>query len=87
MLATTCRVCDTIEMQDKQDKIFCIACTEIDCQETLKDNPVLSTNAALRTLASESDESQTNPATLNSQRVGDGLAATEPVESHTIPGN
>ena len=55
MLATTCKVCDTIELQDKQDRIFCLACTEIDCQETLKDNPALSTTAANRTLAESSE--------------------------------
>ena len=62
MLATTCRVCDTIELQDKQDKIFCIACTEIDCHENLKDNPALSSSAANRTLA-ESSERRTNAST------------------------
>ena len=62
MLATTCRVCDTIELQDKQDKIFCIACTEIDCHENLKDNPALSSSAANRTLA-ESNERRTNAST------------------------
>jgi uncharacterized Zn finger protein (UPF0148 family) len=62
MLATTCRICDTIELQDKQDKIFCIACTEIDCHENLKDNPALSSSAANRTLA-ESSERRTNAST------------------------
>ena len=59
MLATTCKVCDTIELQDKQDRIHCIACQEIDCQETSKDNPALSRAAANSTLA-ESSERQ-NP--------------------------
>ena len=83
MLATTCKVCDTIELQDKQDRIFCIACTEVDCQETLKDNPVLSTSAANRTLA-ESSERQTNITTSSSALSTDIIAAD--VESQMIPG-
>ena len=83
MLATTCKVCDTIELQDKQDRIFCIACTEIDCQETVKDNPVLSTTAANRTLA-ESSERQTNVNISTSPRNREALAAE--VESQMIPG-
>lgn len=82
MLATTCKVCDTIELQDKQDRIFCIACTEVDCQETLKDNPVLSTSAANRTLA-ESSERQTNMNTSSSAWSSDTIAAD--VESQMIP--
>jgi uncharacterized Zn finger protein (UPF0148 family) len=75
MLATTCQVCDTIELQDKQEKIFCIACTEIDCQENVKDNPALSTTAANRTLA-ESSERQTSPRSREAAGV----------ESQMIPG-
>ena len=81
MLSSTCQVCDTIEMQDKQDKVFCIACTEIDCQETVKDNPALSTTAANRTLA-ESSERQTTVST--SPRSREAVAAE--VESQMIPG-
>merc|ERR1719322_2136283 len=80
MLATTCKVCDTIEMQDKQDKVFCLACTEIDCQDAVKDNPALSTTAANRTLA-ESSERQTAPST--SPRSREAVAAE--VESQMIP--
>ena len=81
MLATTCKVCDTIEMQDKQDKVFCLACTEIDCQENVKDNPALSATAANRTLA-ESSERET-PATT-SARSREAIVAE--VESQMIPG-
>ena len=81
MLATTCKVCDTIELQDKQDRVFCIACTEIDCQETLKDNPVLSTTAANRTLA-ESSERHTN---MNTSTYGNKTISPG-VESQTISG-
>ena len=80
MLATTCKVCDTIELQDKQERIFCLACTEIDCQENVKDNPALSTTAANRTLA-ESSERQIN---VTSPRSRETLAAE--VESQMIPG-
>ena len=82
MLATTCRVCDTIELQDKQDKIFCIACTEIDCHENLKDNPALSSSAANRTLA-ESSERRTNAST--SFPEGRSMLPVEG-ESQRVPG-
>ena len=84
MLATTCKVCDTIELQDKQEKIFCLACTEIDCQENVKDNPALSTTAANRTLA-ESSERQTNNVNTSSLPRGREALAAE-VESQMIPG-
>ena len=29
MLATVCRVCATIEMQDRQGQVYCIACNEV----------------------------------------------------------
>merc|ERR1719461_215300 len=51
MLATCCPVCSTIEMEDKQGKVYCIACTEIDNDENAKDNPALSHAAASKTLA------------------------------------
>jgi len=59
MLATCCSVCTTIEMQDRQGKVYCIACTEIDNDENAKDNPVLNRNAATRSLA-ESAERRPN---------------------------
>ena len=51
MLATSCPVCQTIQLQDKQDQLYCIACQEIDCHETSKDNPVLSAEAAEKVIA------------------------------------
>jgi len=51
MLATTCRVCCTIELQDRQAQIYCVACMEVDCHETSKDNPALSSQAADQAIA------------------------------------
>jgi len=51
MLATNCRLCYTIELQDKQGQIYCVACQEIDCHETSKDDPVLSEEAAGQVIA------------------------------------
>ena len=39
MLATCCPKCGTIELEDRQNRKYCVACEEIDCQETNKDNP------------------------------------------------
>jgi len=51
MLASCCSVCSTIEMEDKQGVVYCIACNEIDNDENAKDNPALSRTAASKTLA------------------------------------
>ena len=48
MLATSCRICYTVELQDKQGGKFCVACQEVDCHETSKDDPALSRHAAER---------------------------------------
>lgn len=46
MLATSCPQCSSIELEDKQGQIYCVACSEVDCQETSKDNPAISQPAA-----------------------------------------
>ena len=51
MLATTCNVCGTIELEDKQKKIYCVACEEVDCEENSKDNPAINPQAARTTMA------------------------------------
>jgi len=53
MLATTCPICTTIELQDRQGSKYCVACQEVDCHETSKDDPALSETAASRGLAEE----------------------------------
>ena len=51
MLATTCEVCGTVELQDKQVKTSCVACEEIDCEENSKDNPAVNPRAARNQIA------------------------------------
>ena len=53
MLATSCRICLTVELQDKQGGKFCVACQEVDCHETSKDDPALSQQAASRIIEEE----------------------------------
>lgn len=55
MLATTCNSCGTIELQDKQGRLYCVACSEVDCDENSKDNPVLSASAASHQIAEEGE--------------------------------
>jgi len=59
MLATNCPQCYTIELQDKQGQLYCVACQEIDCHETSKDDPVLNAEAADKVLAESAFVSQT----------------------------
>ncbi|XP_055466587.1 protein ZNRD2 [Psammomys obesus] len=46
MLGDTCADCGTILLQDKQRKIYCVACQELD-SDVDKDNPALNAQAAL----------------------------------------
>ncbi|XP_004478655.1 protein ZNRD2 isoform X1 [Dasypus novemcinctus] len=46
MLGETCAECGTILLQDKQRKIYCVACQELD-SDVDKDNPALNAQAAL----------------------------------------
>merc|ERR1712105_520836 len=47
MLATLCPICECVELQDRQGAKCCVACQEVDCHETSKDNPALSQQAAI----------------------------------------
>jgi len=83
MLATVCRVCGTIELQDRQSQIYCVACMEVDCHETSKDNPALSTQAADQAIAESAyvtiNDNSMPPASANS------IAASRPVQDSSIP--
>ncbi|XP_034062493.1 protein ZNRD2 [Gymnodraco acuticeps] len=46
MLGDCCDVCGTILLQDKQQKLYCVSCQELD-SDVDKDNPVLNAQAAL----------------------------------------
>ncbi|XP_029304174.1 protein ZNRD2 isoform X2 [Cottoperca gobio] len=46
MLGDCCGVCGTILLQDKQQKIYCVSCQELD-SDVDKDNPALNAQAAL----------------------------------------
>ncbi|XP_070377754.1 protein ZNRD2-like [Dermacentor albipictus] len=48
MLSEVCDVCSTILLEDRQRRSYCIACSEVDTMENVKDNPVLSDVAAQR---------------------------------------
>lgn len=48
MLSDVCDVCSTILLEDRQRNTYCIACSEVDTMENVKDNPVLSDAAAQR---------------------------------------
>lgn len=46
MLSTLCEICDTILLQNKQGLNYCVACSEVDTVEHMKDDPALSNEAA-----------------------------------------
>ena len=60
MLATSCGVCYTVELQDRSGLKFCVACQEVDCHETSKDDPALSQHAAERVVEEQAFSSSNN---------------------------
>ncbi len=78
MLATSCPVCLTVELQDRTGTKFCVACTEVDCHETSKDDPALSSQAAERVVEEEAFISRSNADT------GTHSAHSTPVPSHPV---
>ncbi|KAL3873322.1 hypothetical protein ACJMK2_036454 [Sinanodonta woodiana] len=46
MLGSTCSICDTILLQDKQGQNYCVACKELDADAN-KDDPVMNEQAAV----------------------------------------
>ncbi|XP_022656904.1 Sjoegren syndrome/scleroderma autoantigen 1 homolog isoform X2 [Varroa destructor] len=48
MLGETCELCDTIILETRQGVKYCVACHEVDAQETSKDDPVMNEQAARR---------------------------------------
>jgi len=73
MLATTCPICSSIELQDRNGAKYCVACQEVDCHETSKDNPAINQRAASRGIAEEA---------FSSQRANN-LEITEPSSSRS----
>ncbi|XP_057635886.1 protein ZNRD2 [Chionomys nivalis] len=61
MLGDTCADCGTILLQDKQRKIYCVACQELD-SDVDKDNPALNAQAALSQVREHQLASATEPA-------------------------
>ena len=78
MLATSCPVCLTVELQDRAGTKFCVACTEVDCHETSKDDPALSSQAAERVVEEEAFISRSNAET------GTHTAHNTPVTFHSV---
>ena len=72
MLATSCPQCNSIELQDRSGNKYCVACQEVDCHETSKDNPAISQRAASRGIAEEAFATQRSP---SSQDITNNLAS------------
>ncbi|XP_062821374.1 protein ZNRD2 [Anolis carolinensis] len=66
MLGDCCEECGTILLQDKQKKLYCVACQELN-SDVDKDNPALNAQAALsqvreRQLATNAEDNNASPA-------------------------
>jgi len=82
MLATSCPVCQSIELEDKHGQKYCVACQEIDCHETSKDDPVLNATAAEKVLAESAFSSNRLLESINPDVVpGDRFSSSPPATS------
>lgn len=70
MLSEVCDVCSTILLEDRQRNAYCIACSEVDTMENVKDNPVLSDVAAQRLVE---ERQATSELTTPSQSVSEDM--------------
>uniref|UniRef100_A0A3B3RMC5 Zinc ribbon domain containing 2 n=1 Tax=Paramormyrops kingsleyae TaxID=1676925 RepID=A0A3B3RMC5_9TELE len=60
MLGETCGQCETILLQDRQKKNYCVACQELD-SDVDKDNPALNAQAALSQVRERQLAAQDSP--------------------------
>ena len=88
MLATTCSKCSTIELQDKQGRKHCIACSEVDNVQTEPANDVASKPRAVGAMEKSFPDPVGSVAVTDSMEVvvqklrkaTQALAVTESVE-------
>ncbi|NP_001079517.1 zinc ribbon domain containing 2 S homeolog [Xenopus laevis] len=88
MLGDSCDSCGTILLQDKQKKLLCVSCQELD-SDTEKDNPVLNHQAALSQVREHQLSLQTcqeNPPAQEAQSVSipKPKADSPPIKSDPI---
>ncbi|ESO92059.1 hypothetical protein LOTGIDRAFT_217206 [Lottia gigantea] len=74
MLGITCRECETILLQDRHGKNYCVACQDLD-SDTDKDNPLINETAAL----SQIREQQLRPVACNPPQI------TQPAYQASLP--
>eukprot|EP00092_Neocalanus_flemingeri_P023741 GFUD01025752.1.p1 GENE.GFUD01025752.1~~GFUD01025752.1.p1 ORF type:complete len:254 (+),score=58.43 GFUD01025752.1:52-813(+) len=84
MLATSCPHCYNIELQDRSGKKYCVACQEVDCHETSKDNPAISQRAASRGIAEEAFTTQRSPSNQDLSNMSAVTGPPQPQPSSNI---
>ncbi|XP_041657670.1 protein ZNRD2 [Cheilinus undulatus] len=81
MLGDCCDVCGTILLQDRQQKIYCVSCQELD-SDVDKDNPALNAQAALSQVRERQLAAQ-SPTPSQALVVNGGPSSSQP--SVTVP--
>lgn len=88
MLGESCDTCGTILLQDRQKKLLCVSCQELD-SDTEKDNPVLNPQAALSQMREHQlclqvreQSSQDNTPSQNPRAASSSKPTLNPVPSH-----
>ncbi|KAM4722684.1 protein ZNRD2 [Rhinophrynus dorsalis] len=87
MLGESCEACGTILLQDRQKKLHCVSCQELD-SDTEKDNPVLNHQAALSQVREQQlshQPCQGNPQTMDLQPASTPKLATDPLLKNPDP--
>ncbi|XP_075044855.1 protein ZNRD2 [Mixophyes fleayi] len=88
MLGDSCDTCGTILLQDRQKKLLCVSCQDLD-SDTEKDNPVLNPQAALSQVREHQLPLQENhvhdPPTAAIPRTNFDPAPINPVTSPIVP--
>lgn len=82
MLSDVCGICSTILLEDRQRKTYCIACSEVDTMENVKDNPVLSDAAAQRLVQecqASSEMTAQSHSTLSSEETHHSVPPAPPL--------
>ncbi|KAK3597129.1 hypothetical protein CHS0354_038048 [Potamilus streckersoni] len=69
MLGSSCSICETILLQDKQGQNYCVACKELDADAN-KDDPVMNSQAAVAQMR----EGTKSRETLTPNEISDHLA-------------
>jgi uncharacterized Zn finger protein (UPF0148 family) len=84
MLASSCSSCGTVELQDKQNRTYCVGCEEVDCEENSKDNPAVNSQAARNQIAESNFVREIESQIIPDQQGRNEVVVEEVVQSRSV---